>query len=45
MNRLRKGTVSEGTEVHTRMVPRAGQKVQQKHTTGAGLLEESESRG
>jgi hypothetical protein len=40
MNRLRKGTVLEGSEVHTCMVPRGDQKVQQKQTTGAGLLEE-----
>jgi hypothetical protein len=40
MNRLRKGTVPEDSEVHTRVVPRGGKKVQQKRTTGAGLLEE-----
>jgi hypothetical protein len=39
MNRLREGTVPEGSEVHSRTVPRGG-KVQQKRTTGAGLLEE-----
>jgi hypothetical protein len=42
MNRLRKGTVQEGSEVHTHTTSRGGQKMQQKHTTGAGLLEESE---
>ena len=40
MNRLKKRTVPEGIEVHTHTVPRGGKKVQQKWTTGAGLLEE-----
>jgi hypothetical protein len=40
MNRLRKGTMSGGPEAHARTASISGYKVQQKQTTGAGLLEE-----